>query len=86
MARFDAFCAATGRKPGGVSAELFGSNRKVEDMRRPVKPVSVAIDRLAEADARLEDLATVLGVTLPDAVENEESESESARPLQAGAA
>lgn len=86
LARFDVFVAASGRKPSGVSADLFGSNRKVSALRDPASDTSVKLDVLAEADRKLAALAAEAGITLPDAVESAESETAAVRPLQAGAA
>jgi hypothetical protein len=86
LARFDAYCTATGRKPGGVSDVLFGSSKKVREMRDPDAPKDVNVEVLAAADKKLEALAADAGITLPASVENAESETMAARPLQNGAA
>lgn len=65
LSRFDAFCAATGRKPGGVSDALFGSSKKVRQLRDPENPKDVNVEVLAEADATLARLAAEAGITLP---------------------
>lgn len=85
LARFDAFCAATGRKPGGVSNALFGSVRKVKAMRDEADPRDVNVETLAAADEKLSAMAAEAGIKLPLSVDNGESESGEPRPLHNGA-
>ncbi|HYD87140.1 MAG TPA: hypothetical protein VEA80_06685 [Vitreimonas sp.] len=84
LARFDAYCEAAGRQQGPVSLQLFGASDRVSEIRNTRSDVGVK--RLAQAEAELSRLAAEAGITLPDAVEGTESETEPARPLQAGAA
>lgn len=71
LTRFDAYVTGSRRKPGGVSADLFGSTRKVEKLRDGA--ASVTIDVLAQADEKLAELAREAGVTLPSGFSEAES-------------
>lgn len=64
LARFDAFCEATDRRPGGVSDVLFGSSRKVRELRDQTSPKDVTIEVLAVADEKLAAMAADAGVLL----------------------
>jgi hypothetical protein len=78
FSRFDAFCAATGRAPGGVSDSLFGSVRKAEALRS--KSADVKLGTLAEADAKLEVMAKLANVFLPERTLLHESQADTLAP------
>lgn len=63
LARFDAFCVATGRSEGGVSDAIFGSSRKVKDLRAGS---GVGVYTLADAETALARLAAEASITLPE--------------------
>lgn len=73
FARFDAFCAVfcerEGKAPGHVSRKLFGSPRRVDELRGGA---DIGVLRLAEAERALAALAKDAGITLP-AGEREEA-------------
>ncbi|HRO02073.1 MAG TPA: hypothetical protein PLS69_00495 [Terricaulis sp.] len=81
LARFDHYCRTTERSEGGVSDALFGSARKVKDIRAGG---GVGIYTLATAEDRLAALAAEAGLTLPETPAPAESGADSPRPRAVG--
>lgn len=83
LARFDAFCRASGWPPVRLSRALFADDDRVAQIRSTRSDVGVK--RLARAEAELSRLALEAGISLPAFVDKGESDPAGARPLENGA-
>lgn len=77
LAQFDAFCALTQKPAGPVSRALFGDSGRVAAIRNTQSDLGAK--RLAKAARDLAAMAAEAGITLPDPVDNADSETAAQR-------